>query len=147
MHAHGAKNEAIYVGEFEVAWDEKIRPWREIAEELQREQDPQRILELASELTEPWTHRVTVLRRKRRNGSPRSDQRRATAKFESSRRATHWRKADLCWRGVRRNQPVIFVLIGCQLYAVHVFSQLGYLRLQRVRAVPHFNRRLHKFLR
>lgn len=31
--------------------DGKPRPWREIAEELQNERDPQRITELAHELT------------------------------------------------------------------------------------------------
>lgn len=34
-----------------MARDGKIRPWREIAQELRAERDPQRIVELASELT------------------------------------------------------------------------------------------------
>lgn len=34
-----------------MASDGKIRPWREIAEELQQERDPHRIVELARELT------------------------------------------------------------------------------------------------
>jgi hypothetical protein len=34
-----------------MAPDRKIRPWRKIAQELQAEHDPRRIVELASELT------------------------------------------------------------------------------------------------
>jgi hypothetical protein len=37
-------------GRFEMPEDGKIRPWREIAEELQNERDPERVVELASEL-------------------------------------------------------------------------------------------------